>query len=115
MEEVQKAAKEIHLYSYQSSAMNVEQGIQWNGQSFAVSVEFEEWLCEHILKSKKKMRNRKHLLCTAAWKARALLPVRLHAANMLKHHIVIFWVQSSGYMVIYKQIYILYIIKIVGT
>lgn len=53
MEEVQKTAKEIHLYSYQSSAMNVEQGIQWNGQSFAVSVEFEEWLCEHILKSKK--------------------------------------------------------------
>lgn len=89
-EEVQKAAKEIHLYSYQSSAMNVEQGIQWNGQSFAASVEFEEWLCEHILKSKKKMRNQEHLLCTAAWKARALLPVRLHAANVLKHHIVIF-------------------------
>lgn len=90
MEEVQKAAKEIHLYSYQSSAMNVERGIQWNGQSFAVSVEFEEWLCEHILKNKKKMRNWKNLLCTAAWKARALLPVRLHAANMLKHHMVIF-------------------------
>ena len=90
MEEVQKAAKEIHLYSYQSSAMNVEQGIQWNGRSFAVSAEFEEWLCEHILRSQKKMRNRKHLLCTAAWKARALLPVRLHAANMLKHHIVTF-------------------------
>lgn len=90
MEEVQKTAKEIHLYSYQSSAMNVEQGIQWNGQSFAVSVEFEEWLCEHILKSKKENEKSEASLCTAAWKARALLPVRLHAANMLKHHIVIF-------------------------
>lgn len=49
MEEVQKAAKEFHLYSCPSSAMNVEQSIQWNGQSSAVSVEFEEWLCEHIL------------------------------------------------------------------
>lgn len=88
--EVQKAVKEIHLYIYQSSAMNVEQGIQWNGQSFAVSVEFEEWLCERILKIKKKIGSRKHLLYTAAWKTRALLPVRLHAANMMKHHIVIF-------------------------
>lgn len=90
MEEVQKAVKEIQLYIYPSSAMNVEQGIQWNGRNFAVSVEFEEWLCEHILKSKKKKRNQRHLLCTAAWKARALRPVRLHAANVLKHHIVIF-------------------------
>lgn len=57
MEEVQKAVKEFHLYSYQSSAMNVEQSIQWNGQSSAVSVEFEEWLCEHILESRKKTRN----------------------------------------------------------
>lgn len=90
MEQVQKAVKEIHPYSYLNSAMNVEQGIQWNGRSFAVSVEFEEWLCEHILNSKEKKRNWKHLQCTAAWKARALLPVRLHAANVLKHHIVIF-------------------------
>lgn len=28
MEEVQKAVKEFHLYSYLSSAMNVEQSIQ---------------------------------------------------------------------------------------
>lgn len=46
MEEAQKAAKEFHLYSYPSSAMNVGLSIQWNGQSSAVSVEFEEWLCE---------------------------------------------------------------------
>lgn len=78
-EEVQKAAREIHLYSYQSSATNVEQGIRWNGQSSAVSVEFEECLCEHILESKNEKRNQKHLLCAAA---RALLPVRLHAANV---------------------------------
>jgi len=56
MEEVQKAVKEIHLYSYQSSAMNVEQDIQWNGRSFAASVEFEEWGCEYTLKSKLKKR-----------------------------------------------------------
>lgn len=49
MEEVQKTPKEFHLYSYPSSAMNVEQSIQWNGQSSAVSVEFEECLCEHVL------------------------------------------------------------------
>lgn len=54
MEEVQKAMKEIHLYSYLNFAMNVEQGIQWNGQSSAVSVEFEEWLCKCILKIKEK-------------------------------------------------------------
>ncbi|OXB61547.1 hypothetical protein ASZ78_010750 [Callipepla squamata] len=48
MEEVQKTVKEIHLYSYLNFAMNVEQGIQWNGQSSAVSVEFEEWLCECV-------------------------------------------------------------------
>lgn len=53
-EEVQKTVKEIHLYSYLNFAMNVVQGIQWNGQSSAVSVEFEEWLCECILKSKEK-------------------------------------------------------------
>ncbi|OXB74211.1 UNVERIFIED_CONTAM: hypothetical protein H355_011639 [Colinus virginianus] len=48
MEEVQKAVKEIHLYSYLNFAMNVGQGIQWNGRSSAVSVEFEEWLCECV-------------------------------------------------------------------
>lgn len=58
MEEVQRAAKAIHLYTYQNSVMNVEQGIRWNGQSFAVSAEFEEWLCEHILKSKKEKNQR---------------------------------------------------------
>lgn len=52
MEEVQKAAMKIHLYSYQNFAMNVEPGTLWNGQSSAVNVEFEEWLCECIHEGK---------------------------------------------------------------
>lgn len=98
-EEVQKTVKEIHLYSYLNFAMNVVQGIQWNGQSSAVSVEFEEWLCECILKSKEKRRSWKHLLYAAAWKAKHSF--KLGFMLQTCWNIIIFWVQSAGYIVIY--------------
>lgn len=89
MEEVQKAAKEFHLYSYPSSAMNVEQSIQWNGRSSAVSVEFEEWLCEHILYSRKKTRNWN--ICYVLLHGKLEYYIQLDfMLQKSKHHFVIF-------------------------
>lgn len=64
MEEVPKAVKEIHLHSYQNSAINVEPNIQLNLQNSVVNVDFEGWFCEHVVQGKSK----RTPFAMAAWK-----------------------------------------------